>query len=100
LITIDRPPAIEVRDAAPADAGAFADLAALASGSLAPVLHSSLQSKNLSTYNKVLIAAVDGHPAGMLPGFTWREQDAENEATHWLHARYLRVIALGTMPCN
>jgi len=100
-------PAIEVRNADPADAGAFADLAALASGDLAPVLYGGrgsrmfqgmfLQPKNLSTYHKAFIAAVDGESAGMLLGFTWREQEAENEATDWLHARYLGLRTLWTM---
>jgi ribosomal protein S18 acetylase RimI-like enzyme len=101
------PPAIEVRNAAPADAGAFADLATIASGDLAPVLYGGrgsrmfrgmfLQPKNLSSYRKAFIAAVEGQPAGMLLGFTWREQDAENEKTDWLYLRYLGLRTLWAM---
>lgn len=98
------PPAIEVRNAGPADAGAFADLAAMASGDLAPVLYGGrggrmfrgmfLRPNNLSSYHKAFIAAVDGQPAGMLLGFTWRQQEAQKEATDWLYARYLGLRTL------
>ena len=98
---------IEVRSAARADATAFAELAAIASGDLGPVLYGGrgsrmfrgmfLQPKNLSSYHKALVATVDGEAAGMLLGFTWREQEAENEATDWLHARYLGLRRLWTM---
>ena len=100
-------PAIGIRSASRDDARAFADLAAIASGDLGPVLYGGradrmfrgmfLQPKNLSSCDKAFVATVAGEPGGMLLGFTWREQEAENEATDWLYARYLGLRTLWTM---
>jgi ribosomal protein S18 acetylase RimI-like enzyme len=96
--------AIDVRNAAPDDAIAFADLAAMASGDLAPLLYGGrgpamfrgmfARPGNLASHDKAFFATAGGQAAGMLLGFTWAQQEAENEATDMLYLRYLRLRAL------
>jgi ribosomal protein S18 acetylase RimI-like enzyme len=98
---------LQIRDAAPSEARTVADLAIMASGNLYSYLFGEpalgvlepifRKPHHLYSFDKSLIATVSGQPAGMLQGFTWKQQREERIATYWLYWRQLKWRVIGVV---